>query len=494
MMQQGKYVADIMYFIGEDAPKMTGEISPEVPEGYSYDFINAEVILERLTVKNGYFHLPDGMRFKLLVLPNLTTMRPAVLEKIRQLVEQGGTIYGPKPLHSPSLENYPIADQTVHQIANSLWQNIDGETVTQASYGKGQVFYTASSNASNSAELSSVLSAINTPADLTGLPKKVIWSHRASDTHDIYFIANQSEQSIDINPSFRINHSSGSAIQPQRWNAVTGDIVDIAQFELTDNNTRILTPMTLKGFESSFFVFEKSPTATQTSQAASIKSINKQQQTMLLPSMFNKDGTTTIDVSENGVYLVTTTDNVKRTLMVDDIPTPLSLNKPWQLTFEQNRDVPNTLTLTQLISLTELENKALQHYSGKIRYQTTFSLGENMLRDDQTLELDLGEVGVIARVLLNGKNLGELWSRPLTLEITDAVQHGDNTLTVEVATTWLNRMVGDLKYPKQFPNSKAVKNFNTGVTFTTKLSAQTPLQPSGLLGPVTIKPVRNVRF
>ncbi|WP_448248505.1 glycosyl hydrolase [Thalassotalea agariperforans] len=512
MMQQGKYVADIMYFIGEDAPKMTGEINPEVPNGYSYDFINAEVILERLTVKNGYFHLPDGMRFKLLVLPNLTTMRPAVLTKIQQLVKQGGTIYGPKPLHSPSLENYPIADQTVQQIADSLWQNIDGETVTQASYGQGQVFYTANLNASNnasdgasnSADLSSVLSAINTPADLTGLPEDVIWSHRSSDTHDIYFIANQSEQSLEINPSFRINHATGNAassshMQPQRWNAVTGDIVDIAQFELTDfeltgNNTRIQTPMTLQGLESGFFVFEKSTIAKQTSRKVSIKSINKEQQNMFLPSMFNQDGTTTIEVSKNGVYQVTTTDNVKRTLKVDDIPTPLILNKPWQLTFEQNRDVPNTLTLNQLTSLTSLTNKALQHYSGKISYQTTFSLDENMLLDDQTLQLDLGEVGVIARVTLNGKDLGELWSRPLTLDITDAAKLGNNTLTVEVATTWLNRMVGDLKYPEQFPDNQAVKSFNTDVTFTTKLLAQTPLQPSGLLGPVSIRPIRALRF
>jgi len=510
MMQQGKYVADIMYFIGEDAPKMTGEINPAVPPGYSYDFINAEVILERLTFKNGAYHLPDGMSFKLLVLPNLDNMRPAVLEKIQQLVKQGGAIYGPKPIHSPSLENYPVADQAVQKIANTLWQNIDGDQVTQASYGKGQVFYNSSTNA----ELASVLIKIGTLPDLSDLPEDVLWSHRSSDTHDIYFIANQSEQAVEITPSFRVNNAHGTAatsshMQPQLWDAVTGDIVDIAQFELTDsqindnrNNRRIITPMTLKGLESSFFVFEKNPissasstSATNTSQAnASIKRIDKDGKPVQLLSQFNAAGGRVIDVSENGQYQVISTDGTSQTVTVDDMPAVITLQQPWQLTFQENRDVPTQLTLDKLISLTELTPVALQHYSGTISYQTTFTLDKSMLREDQQLQLDLGEVGVIARVSLNGKALGELWSRPLVVNINDAAKAGKNMLTVEVATTWLNRLLGDLKYPKQFPDSSQPKDFNTDVTFDIKMTKNDALQPSGLMGPVTLKAIRKVKF
>ncbi|WP_371193799.1 glycosyl hydrolase [Glaciecola sp. SC05] len=501
MMQQGKYVADIMYFIGEDTPKMTGEINPAVPAGYSYDFINAEVILERLTFKNDAYHLPDGMKFKLLVLPNLDTMRPAVLEKIQQLVKQGGAVYGPKPSRSPSLENFQVADQTVQTIGQALWQNIDGEQVTQANYGKGQVFY----NNTTKAELASVLNKLGTPPDVSGLPEDVLWSHRSSDTHHIYFIANQSEQSVEITPSFRMNNEYGSTassshIQPQRWDAVTGEINNIAQFELLNtqnNNRRISTPITLKGLESSFFVFEKhsgSNHAQAKSPKTSIKSISKQDQTIYLPVKFNEGGATELEISKNGEYQITTSDGDIHAIQVNDIPATVTLDQPWQLTLQENRDVPSQLTLSKLTSLTDMKSVALQHYSGKISYQTTFTLDQNMLRDDQILQLDLGEVGVIARVTLNGKNLGELWSRPLSVDISDTAQVGDNTLTVEVATTWLNRLIGDLKYPVQFPDSKQPKSFTTDVTFEAKISEEDVLQRSGLIGPVTITPIRKATF
>jgi hypothetical protein len=500
MMQQGKYVADIMYFIGEDAPKMTGEINPAVPKGYSYDFINAEVILERLTFEDGTYRLPDGMTFKLLVLPNLDTMRPAVLEKIQQLVQQGGAIYGPKPNRSPSLENYPVADQTVQKIANALWQNIDGKLVIQVDYGKGQVFF----NDSPQAELASVLSKIGSTPDLIGLSEDVLWSHRSSDTHDIYFIANQSEQATEIKPSFRmhnLNSNSDTSVassihmQPQRWNAVTGEIHDIAQFQIINN--RITTSMTLNGLESSFFVFKKpNETRYTKSQApkASIKNIIKQGASIWLASSFDDMGNAVLEVTDNGEYQINTSTGATRTLEVNDIPAPIELNKSWLLTFEKNRDVPTELTLSKLSSLTALEPIALQHYSGTISYETTFTLDETLLRDDQILQLDLGQVGVIARVALNGKNLGEFWSRPMIVNISDAAQAGNNILTVEVATTWLNRLIGDLKYPVQFPDSMQPKSFSTAVTFEPKITKNDQLQMSGLIGPVTIKALRKVPF
>jgi hypothetical protein len=92
MLQQGRYVADVAYFIGEDAPKMTGVRDPEIPQGYSYDYINAEVIEKRLTVKDGRWTLPDGLSYKVLVLPKMTTMRVAVLKRLTELVAQGGIL------------------------------------------------------------------------------------------------------------------------------------------------------------------------------------------------------------------------------------------------------------------------------------------------------------------------------------------------------------------------------------------------------------------
>ena len=110
MLQAGKHVADVAYFIGEDAPKMTGVRNPELPVGDDFDWINADVIEHRLKVKEGQLELPDGMSYRVLVLPDLTTMRPEVLRKIRDLVKAGATIVGPPPLRSPSRQDYPQCD------------------------------------------------------------------------------------------------------------------------------------------------------------------------------------------------------------------------------------------------------------------------------------------------------------------------------------------------------------------------------------------------
>lgn len=113
-------VNDVAYFIGEDAPKMTGTHNPEIPKGYSYDYINAEVLNQRTKVQDGKLTLPDGMSYRILVLPQLETMRPELLQTIKQLVADGATVLGAAPKGSPSLQNYPAADDLVQQLAKEL--------------------------------------------------------------------------------------------------------------------------------------------------------------------------------------------------------------------------------------------------------------------------------------------------------------------------------------------------------------------------------------
>ncbi len=129
MLQQGYYVADVAYYIGEDAPKMTGIRNPEIPQGYSYDFINAEVIEKSGRVENGQLAIDGGMKYRVLVLPPQNTMRPEFLAKLQELVKNGLTIIGPKPEKSPSLQNYPEADKKVSEIATKMW---GGEKILQS--------------------------------------------------------------------------------------------------------------------------------------------------------------------------------------------------------------------------------------------------------------------------------------------------------------------------------------------------------------------------
>jgi len=105
MLQQGLNVADVAYFIGEDAPKMTGVTDPALPVGYQFDYMNAEVIEKYMTVKDGLLTFPHGTQYKIMVLPKLETMRPELLTRIKQLVHDGAVVLGPFPTRSPSLHH-----------------------------------------------------------------------------------------------------------------------------------------------------------------------------------------------------------------------------------------------------------------------------------------------------------------------------------------------------------------------------------------------------
>ena len=141
MLQQGLNIADVAYFIGEDAPKMTGTTQPALPKGYQFDYINAEVIERDLYVKDGLLTLPHGTQYRMLVLPELKTMRPELLEKIASLLNDGAVILGPAPEQSPSGKDYGKADQQVKDLADSLWKGRDGKQTQAVQRGKGWLLY-----------------------------------------------------------------------------------------------------------------------------------------------------------------------------------------------------------------------------------------------------------------------------------------------------------------------------------------------------------------
>ncbi|HET8829689.1 MAG TPA: glycosyl hydrolase, partial [Pelobium sp.] len=173
MLQQGKYVADVAYFIGEDAPKMTGVTDPALPKGYSFDYINAEVIKRIQKVENGRIYLADGMNYGILVLPKLETMRPELLQKLTDLVAQGATVLGPAPSRSPSLENYPKADAKVKELASALWGNINGKSVKSHRFGKGLVL--------SGMDMQTALNVVNIRPDVeTAKKDPVLYIHRTT--------------------------------------------------------------------------------------------------------------------------------------------------------------------------------------------------------------------------------------------------------------------------------------------------------------------------
>jgi len=415
LLQQGKYVADVCYFIGEDAPIMTGGRIPEIPKGYSYDYINAEVILDRLTVKDGRFVLPDGMSYKVMVLPPFKTMRPELLTKLEQLVAEGGIILGQKPEKSPSLANFPTSDERVKDLANKMWNAnyVDGKM--KAIYGKGKIW--------DGYELSDVFTELNLAKDLdVPADTPILWIHRNMPGMDVYFISNQSDETLDVAPIFRTDKS----LKPQLWNALTGEIRDLPEYEIT--STGIKVPLQFEGAQSWFVVFNKE---TKTEKASNFPEYKP---------------------------LVT-------------------LDKDFKVDFH-NKEIglKETIVFNELQDWSTSENEQIKFYSGTATYTKTFTIDE--LPENQEMYIDLGKVSVMAKVKLNGKDVGGVWMAPYRLNISEAIKKGENKLEIEVVNLWRNQLIRD--------KSRKEDEKYTWIVID-KITPESPLQKSGLIGPVKIQ-------
>ncbi len=381
MLQQGRYIADVAYFIGEDAPKMTGECNPPLPEGYSFDYINADILKNHATVKNGRLILDSGMEYSVLVLPAQDTMRPEMLECIENFVKNGLTIVGPAPVRSPSLANYPEADRTVNEIAKLMW--IPGQKVSR--YKNGNVW-------NDKAEMSEIFTDLNLKPDLSveNGEQMPLYIHRSLDDAEVYFIANPTEDKISLNPTFRVNNG----YTPQLWNATDGSIRNLSQFK-THESGGITVPMELEPLESAFIVFRN-----------------------------------------DAVAPTTYSTNYPNPDIISDLT-----DKPWTIEFDAKRQGPSQpLAIDSLIDWSTHPDKSIANYSGKAVYTTEFNLPK--LPEGQTF-LDLGKVMVMAKVKINGKYAGGAWTSPYRVNVTELLTEGKNTLEIEVVNTWRNRLIGD---------------------------------------------------
>jgi hypothetical protein len=157
-------------------------------------------------------------------------------------------------------------------------------------------------------------------------------------------------------------------------------------------------------------------------------------------------------------------------------PVVLPIERPWTLAFTPGWGAPAVVQMDKLASWTESNDEGVRHYSGTASYTTAFELPRQMPKAARVM-LDLGEVREMARVTMNGKEMGIAWKRPFVVDVTAAAVPGRNSLKVEVTNLWPNRLIGD----QSLPESKRFTHTNI-----TKFKADSPLMTSGLLGPVRV--------
>ncbi len=426
LLQQGLFVADVLYYYGDQGFNFVGpkEVDPSLGFGYDYDVANAEVILNRLSVEDGRLALPHGMRYEILVLPDRDDIDLMVLRKLETLVSAGATVVGRRPVRSTGFTGYPGRDREVQELAARLWGDCDGEKLRWRSYGKGRIVCGQS--------LREVLRDRGVGPDFQVRSRLADTSldfiHRHSPTADIYFVRNTRDRWEEVEAVFRVRGR-----RPELWYPDTGEI-RAAAFQFAPDSVKV--PLRLAPLEALFVVFPAAGTARRSLPGA-------------------------VEVVKH--------------------PMPVDVLGPWELSFKPGWGAPDSITLPRLISWTDHENEGVRHYSGIGTYRTAFSIDRAWLQGSRFALLDLGDLWSTARVWINGKAAGIAWKRPFRVNVTGLLRPGSNELVVEVANTWNNRLVGDAVGVGGRRYTRTNVTTDNGVPW-----AQVPLRPSGLFGPVKL--------
>jgi hypothetical protein len=223
-----------------------------------------------------------------------------------------------------------------------------------------------------------------------------------------------------------------------------------------------------------------------------------------------------------GRYEVRTASGRSRTFEVPAIPPPLPIAGPWELRFPADAGAPERVALEALASWSEHADPGVRYFSGTATYVATLTVPADLLAvpaggvavpagppaKGRRLVLDLGKVQVMARVTLNGKDLGLLWRPPYRVDVTDVVKAGENLLEVRVTNLWPNRLIGDeelpedsernpdgtLKaWPKWLQEGKPSPTGRRTFTSWRLWRKGAALLESGLIGPVALEVAETIR-
>jgi len=491
MLSQGLFVADVAFYYGDNVPNQVPlkYIDPRLGEGYDYDVVNTDVILNRMTARDGKIYLPDGMSYHVLVLPDRNAMNIEALEKIEQLVKNGATVIGPKPETIVGLRNTTNASKRLQKTADALWGKIDGTTVTENIYGKGKVVwgktiretlekkgvtadfvYRSSDDLLNPDARSERSNNHAQPSKTTFLDyiHRAIQDINGKDSIHIYYVVNRLERPEFVQCGFRV-----TGLQPEIWYPENGKTVPVNVYAQKDGQTNL--PLHLDPLGSVFVVFRR---AAQQAPITAIKLDGLELYPLShalkpfeeAPFEYLPDGK--LAFNRTGTFSLT--QDGKETKVAVTRPDNQEIKGLWRVSFDPAWGAPAQVDFHKLISWTEHTHPDIKYYAGTAVYHQSFTLNEEKLKNYR-IRLNLGELYNLAEIRINGKNAGVWWKKPFSGDITDWVKAGENTLEITVVNLWPNRLIGDQFLPE---NQRRTK------TNVVKFSKDTPLLPSGLIGPV----------
>ncbi|HVA00795.1 MAG TPA: glycosyl hydrolase [Terriglobia bacterium] len=532
LLRQGAFVGDILIYSPQGTvwtqkalPNTDWRVVPYgdlgktlVANGYDFDPVNDDVLEHQARIRNRQIDI-RGCTYRIMILPDVRAVPVATMEFFRSFVAAGGVLIALSglPIASVGLADYERNDARVRAITAELFGEDGqgrehpggGRTYHLGDYEIGQfnlhphhqpIFEPAAPLTGPRAALVEALHKHVAPDFAIEGGKQsegLMHLHRRVGEIDIYFVTNLQMQPSDLPVTFRVRGK-----EPQRWDPVTGNIDPVHVYRTREAGVEI--PLRLAPLESTFVVFMPSAgdgTHVTATNLLEVREVNEQG----VSGIAEDNGRVTVEVSHGG-------KTRKASGLVSGLPKPLDLSGKWRLVLEGYEFERIEQQVDQLASWTA--DPRTEHFSGTGRYELTFSMPPEYLNGNLEWMLDLGAVGDIAEVILNGTRVGVRWMRPHRLDVTRRLQPGSNQMKVLVTNTLINR-VSAMGKPTEVPpdlvphygptphwrepDPKLVDAYCTdwricGVNLAKQEFGFSPLPASGLLGPVRIIPRRKVRL
>lgn len=457
LLQQGDLVTDCAYFVGEGASRFVpgkAFLKPALPPSSDYDGINAEVLMTRVQVKDGRLVLPSiagapgvepgmGPSYRYLVLcdPQCTTMTVATMARIRKLVADGLTLVGKRPVRTPGLHDWQAADQELKKHADVLWGEHPGERGMKT-VGEGRVIW--------GTELGELFKQDGVLPDVeyqalgkTDKSPNLEFLHRSVANKDIVFLANQSGRAVDLAITIRTR-----GLQVSLFDPLDGSTRELPE-QKREADHRLTVPLHFEKDQALFLVAQDVSPATLAG-----RNIPVYTEITIIPGPWK--------VSFDAAWVK---------------PLPPGAAADAQEVF---------LQFDRLEDWSKRPEVGIASYSGMGIYRTEFKLPAGTDPNQPTV-LNLGTVNEMARVELNGRDLGVVWCAPWRVTIPKGVlTGGNNSLVIRVANLWTNRLAVDASLPEKERLTQASQEvYRRAVQVT-----QRGQQASGLLGPVRLESVK----
>lgn len=474
LLQQGVPVSDLLVFVGDGSPSTNvdrADFKTKLPNGYNYDCVNADVLINRIKVTSGAMVLPEGTSYHVLVLMNTKNMTLATLRRIAELSRQGVTIVGEAPLKLSGYINSKMATAEFGKLKTEVWS----KTTT----------YTAQ-------DWSAIFDKIKLiPDSQTSHYTDKPFIHRKTLKDDIYFIFNEDNTARNIDCSFRV---VGKV--PELWNAKDGSIKRLAKFNVQNGLTNL--NLKLESEESVFIVFRD---RIKSKPLNTITSIGDDH---ILPE-FDEKGNIVFTTPTSNEISYSYADDKSKSVKVGSNPKSIDLNNNWNVSFK-NDIYEKTHSFSTLVDWKDHSDDDVKFFSGTASYNKTFYVSKEQVSKNVKSTIHLGKVDIAATVFVNDQVVSCLFMPPYEVDITQYLNVGQNKIEIKVTNQWTNRLIGEERFPPQygevklegnFPKKKMVDWYKNNepmpvgprTTYTTAAfyKKDSPLLSAGMIGPVVIK-------